>query len=138
MVLTEMRASDLISIFPDANLVGDKNFVIKGVGAAATAAPDSVCFIEAEKYLEGFRKSASRAWIISPKIFETLDKKIKEERVFFVTEKPYDSFVRLVNHLFPPKKVKGGVHESAVVSASAKVDSTAHIGAHVVIEEGVQ
>jgi len=131
-----MKASEVVSIFPDANLVGDKNFVIKGVGAAATAASDSVCFIEAEKYLEGFKKSASRAWIISPKIFESLDQKTKDERVFFVTEKPYNSFVKLVNHLFPAKKITPGIHSSAVISPSAHVDPTAHIGPHVIVDAG--
>ena len=133
-----MRASDLLGIFPDARLVGDKDFVIMGVGAAATAAPDSVCFIEAEKYLEGFKKSASRAWIITPNIFDSLEQKIKDERIFFVTEKPYNSFVKLVNHLFPPKKIRAGIHPAAFVDSSAIVDPTAQIHAHVTIEAGAK
>ncbi len=133
-----MRACDLISIFPDARLVGDKDFVIKGVGAASTAAPDSICFIEAEKYLEGFRKSASRAWIISPQIFDSLEQRIKNERIFFVTEKPYDSFVRLVNHLFPARKSKPGIHPMAFVDPSADVHATAEIHAHATVEGGAK
>lgn len=133
-----MRAFELISIIPDARLVGDKDFVIKGVGAASTAASDSVCFIEAEKYLDGFRKSASRAWIISPPIFDSLDQKIKDERVFFVTEKPYNSFVKLVDHLFPAKKSKPGIHPTAFVDPRAVVDPTAQIHAHVNVEAGVK
>jgi UDP-3-O-[3-hydroxymyristoyl] glucosamine N-acyltransferase len=55
-----------------------------------------------------------------------------------VADDPYLAYARISNYMFPPSKIQPGRHESAVVAASAVIDSTAWIGAGVVVEEGAQ
>jgi UDP-3-O-[3-hydroxymyristoyl] glucosamine N-acyltransferase len=54
-----------------------------------------------------------------------------------LTDNPYLAYARAARLLFPPLACEPGIHPSAVVAASAKLDHSAHIGACAVIGEDV-
>jgi UDP-3-O-[3-hydroxymyristoyl] glucosamine N-acyltransferase len=100
------KVSDLVlKLAPSKIHVVGFDLVITGVGAPGIGAPDFICFIEAEKYLESFKKSSCRAWLITPEIFSRLPNELTAEKIFLITDKPYLNFVRIVNLFHPPPKV---------------------------------
>jgi UDP-3-O-[3-hydroxymyristoyl] glucosamine N-acyltransferase len=133
------KVSDLVlKLAPSKIHVVGFDLVITGVGAPGIGAPDFICFIEAEKYLESFKKSSCRAWLITPEIFSRLPNELTAEKIFLITDKPYLNFVRIVNLFHPPPKVRPGIHSTAIIHPTAQVHPTAQIEAHVVIQGHVK
>jgi UDP-3-O-[3-hydroxymyristoyl] glucosamine N-acyltransferase len=138
--MASFKISELVQKLAPSQVrvVGDDGFSITGVGAPGIGAPDFICFIESEKYLDGFKKSPCRTWLITEEIFSQLVPELKSEKIFLITDKPYLQFVRVVNFFHPPKKVSPGIHPTAFIDPLAFVDPTAQIGAHVVISPGAK
>ena len=107
---------------------GDPSLVLRGFAPADRAQPGDLTFAENENYLARAEQSAASAIIIDGPI--TTSRKtiirVANARVAFAKALPL---------FFPEPAFAAGVHPTAIVPASAQVDSTAHIGPHCIVGE---
>jgi len=112
-------------------VIGDASIVLTGFAAAGSAKQGDLTFAENETFFARAEESAASAVLVAGNY--TPDKKIlirvPNARIAFAT---------VLQLFFPEPPFSAGVHPTAIVAASAKVDSTAHIGPYCVIGENVQ
>jgi UDP-3-O-[3-hydroxymyristoyl] glucosamine N-acyltransferase len=108
---------------------GNPARVVRGVRSLDAAGPDDLSFLTAAKYHDQARTSRAGALLVG-----------REE-----PELPHDQLVcadapwalgELLRHFHPAAAAVPGIHPSAVVAASAAVDSTATVGPQAVVGEG--
>lgn len=112
-------------------VLGDGNLSLTGFAPATTAKPGDLTFAENETFFLKAEQSAASAILIDGP-FTSMKKvliKVPNARIAFAKVLPF---------FFPEKKFAAGVHPTAVIDSSAKVDASAHIGPHCVISEGVK
>ncbi len=110
---------------------GDPSLVLKGFAPADRAQPGDLTFAENENYFARAAQSAAAAILVDGP-FECSHKsliRVPNARV---------AFARVLPLFFPEPVFAPGIHATAVVAASAKVDPSAHIGAHCVLGEDVR
>jgi UDP-3-O-[3-hydroxymyristoyl] glucosamine N-acyltransferase len=112
-------------------VVGDASLVLRGFAPADRAQPGDLTFAENENYFARAEQSAASTIIIdgpSASSRKTLIR-VPNARV---------AFAKVLPLFFPEPVFAAGVHPTAIVPASARVDSTAHIGPYCVLGEKVQ
>ena len=112
-------------------VVGDASLEITGFSPADRSRPGDLTFAENDSYLQRAESSAAAAVIIeravrpSPKVLI----RVPNARV---------AFARVLPLFFPEKAFAPGIHATAVVADSARIDATAHIGPGCVVGERAQ
>jgi UDP-3-O-[3-hydroxymyristoyl] glucosamine N-acyltransferase len=112
-------------------VLGDANATLKGFATADRAQAGDLTFAENETYFARAEKSAATA-IIADKRFTSTHKiliRVPDARI---------AFAKTLALFFPEPKFAAGIHPTAVIAASAHVDSNAHIGPFCVIGERVR
>jgi UDP-3-O-[3-hydroxymyristoyl] glucosamine N-acyltransferase len=112
-------------------VLGDANATLKGFAPADRAQTGDLTFAENETYFARAEKSAATA-IIADKRFASTHKiliRVPDARI---------AFAKTLALFFPEPKFAAGIHPTAVIAASAHVDSNAHIGPFCVIGERVR
>ena len=115
----------------DGEVVGDATATLKGFAPAASAKPGDLTFAENEDYFARAEQSAATA-IIADERFKSAKKiliRVPDARI---------AFAKAMALFFPERTYTAGIHPTAVIAASAKVDATAHIGPHCVVGERVK
>jgi UDP-3-O-[3-hydroxymyristoyl] glucosamine N-acyltransferase len=112
-------------------VLGDTSLVLKGFAPADRAQPGDLTFAENESYFARAEQSAASAIIIdSP---ATTSRKtlirVPNARV---------AFAKVLPLFFPEPACAAGIHPTAIVPASARVDPTAHIGPYCILGEMVR
>jgi UDP-3-O-[3-hydroxymyristoyl] glucosamine N-acyltransferase len=116
----------------DAQVVGDPATVLKGFAPADRAQPGDLTFAENETYFARADQSAASAIILDGPFSSTTGKvliKVANARV---------AFARALPMFFPEPEPPAGIHPTAIVSSSARIDPTAHIGPYCVIGDNVK
>jgi UDP-3-O-[3-hydroxymyristoyl] glucosamine N-acyltransferase len=109
-------------------VLGDATATLKGFAPAASAKPGDLTFAENEDYFARAEQSAATAIIA--------DGRFKSDRKILIrVPNARIAFARAMELFFPERTWAAGIHPTAVVAASAKVDATAHIGPHCVVGE---
>src|SRR5947209_9271274 len=111
-------------------VVGDGNLLIKGIASVESAGAGEIAFIEDRKLLDSAR-SSSASCLIVPEGAHV------EAACVIEAKHPKLAFALIAELLHPPKHRKPAIHPTAIVAASASVDESAFIGAHVEIGERV-
>ncbi len=109
-------------------VLGDGAAVLKGFAPAEHAKAGDLTFAENDEYFARAEQSAATA-IIADKRFSSAKKiliRVPNARI---------AFAKALALFFPERTYPAGVHPTAVVAKSAKVDATAHIGPHCVVGE---
>src|ERR1039457_734552 len=104
-------------------VAGDASAVLKNFAPAERAQSGDLTFAENEDYFARAEQSAATA-IIADKRFSSAKQsliRVPNARV---------AFAKALALFFPDKKFPAGIHPSAVVPPSAKIDPTAHVGPH--------
>jgi UDP-3-O-[3-hydroxymyristoyl] glucosamine N-acyltransferase len=112
-----------------AELHGDPDTVVNGLATLQSAKPGQVSFLSNRKYRRYLRQTQASAVIITQ---EDLDECPVSA---LVVDDPYLTYASVVSLLHPDTEYVPGIHPSAVISPSAKIDSSVSIGANVVIED---
>jgi UDP-3-O-[3-hydroxymyristoyl] glucosamine N-acyltransferase len=111
-------------------VVGDGKAVLKKFAMIDTAQPGDLTFAENEEFFARAVQSAATA-IITDKRFSS-DKKtlihVPNTRV---------AFAKALAAFFPDRAFPAGIHPTAVVAPTVKIDASAHIGPHCVVGERV-
>jgi len=114
----------------EGEIVGDGTVVLKGFAPTDRAQTGDLTFAENENYFARAEQSGASA-IIAPATFSSARKtviRVTDARV---------AFARVLPLFFPEPTFAPGIHPTAVVAASARIDPTAHVGPKCVVGEHV-
>ncbi|MCY4473149.1 MAG: UDP-3-O-(3-hydroxymyristoyl)glucosamine N-acyltransferase [Kistimonas sp.] len=120
-----------LASFLQAQIQGDPAVVITGLSSLQDAGPGSLSFLANPGYKKYLADTQAGAVIVRSEDVAAL-----QGRNALIVSDPYLAFAR-TSHLFAVEdESSSGVHPSAIVSASAKVDAGAWIGPGVIVEAG--
>jgi len=110
---------------------GSPETEISGLNGIEQAGPGELTFVSNPKYAAAARSTHASAVIVSED-FPSIP------TAMLRSKDPYLSFARALELFHKPTPYSPGVHVTAIVHASAKIGSTAHIGPYVVVGEDVE
>jgi UDP-3-O-[3-hydroxymyristoyl] glucosamine N-acyltransferase len=123
------------------HLHGDAGALIKGIAPLSQATASDISFISNPKYEQEMLGSKAGCIIVG----KHLEQAAKSRGACIVTDQPYVYFARLTQYwkqqlllLHTNDGLRGSIHTTAVVDASAVIDKTATIGALCVVEAGAR
>jgi len=112
-------------------VLGDAALVLKGFAPADRAQPGNLTFAENESYFARADQSAASAIIIDGTATSSRKTLIRVPNARI-------AFAKVLPLFFPEPVFAAGIHPTAIVPASARVDPTAHIGPHCILGEKVR
>jgi UDP-3-O-[3-hydroxymyristoyl] glucosamine N-acyltransferase len=115
-----------------AELHGQPDAEVSRIDSLASADADSLCFFADKKYRSALKATKAGAVILAPE-----DRDLCPVAAI-VSADPYLTYARAARLLHPPGEWVPGRHPSAVISAAARIDPSAHIGPAVVVEDGTE
>ena len=110
-----------------ATLEGDPARVIRGVAPLDSAGPEHVSFLVNARYSRAAVQSAAGAVVVGREV-EGLPQALLR------VESPQMALIALLRLFHPAPPAAAGIHATAVVAGSARVDPTAFVGACAVVE----
>jgi len=113
-------------------LKGDPDRRVTHVGTLAGADAAALTFLANPRYRRQLPDTKAGAVVLEPKLAD------EAPGAALLAENPYATYARIAAVLHPPPVAPAGVHPTAVVAATARIDATAAIGPKVVIEDGVE
>jgi UDP-3-O-[3-hydroxymyristoyl] glucosamine N-acyltransferase len=111
--------------------IGDASTALTGFAPAANAKAGDLTFAENETYFARAEESAAAA-ILVDKAFQS------DKKIIIRVPNARVAFAKVLPLFFPEPQFAPGIHPSAIIAASAQVDSSAHIGPHCVVGERVR
>lgn len=112
-----------------AELRGQADLTITGMATLQEAGPSHLSFLANAQYRKFLAASEAGAVLLTPADAEGFSGNA------LVLANPYLAYAQLSHQFDPKPKGVPGVHPTAVIAASAKVDPSACVGPYVVIEE---
>jgi UDP-3-O-[3-hydroxymyristoyl] glucosamine N-acyltransferase len=112
-------------------VVGDGALALTGFAPADRAQPGDLTFAENESYFARAEASAASAILVGGAL-------TSQKKVLIRVANPRIAFAKVLPLFFPEPAFPPGIHASAIVAASAKVDPTAHIGSHCIVGENAR
>ena len=106
---------------------GDEDRPVLGVAGIESAGPDQITFVSNPKYAALARTTAAAAVLVEPEFPVLPD--VPTLRI----ANPYLAFARAVEMFYQAPRYPAGVHPTAVVDRSARLEANCHVGAYVVI-----
>ncbi|MGH7971632.1 MAG: UDP-3-O-(3-hydroxymyristoyl)glucosamine N-acyltransferase, partial [Limisphaerales bacterium] len=112
-------------------VLGEPSTVLTGFAPADRAQPGDLTFAENEKYFVRAEQSAASAVIVDGPF-------TSNRKVLIRVAEARVAFAKVMPLFFPDPTFAPGIHPTAVVPASARIDPTAHIGPYCVLGEDVR
>ena len=112
-------------------VVGDAKVILKGFALAQHAQAGDLTLAENEDYFARAEQSAATAVIADNRFSSTRKTLIRVPNARI-------AFAKAMALFFPDRTYAAGIHPTAVVASSARVDAGAHIGPHCVVGERVK
>ncbi len=110
----------------DAELIGDPNLRVRGLGSLETAEPHQLSHLSSATYRPALAATRAGAVLLKPEDAEACPVPA------LVCSNPYLAFAR-ASQLFSEPDLPPGIHPTASVHPSASVDQTARIGAYTIV-----
>ena len=111
-------------------LVGDPCAAVTHVATLANAGPQSLSFLANPAYRAELEATGAGAVVLRADHADICPVPV------LISHDPYGTYARIAGVLHPPASFPPGIHETAVVSASAEVAASAYIAAHAIIGDG--
>ncbi len=127
MTLTTAEIAKLLA----GEVLGDATVTLTGFAKADAAQPGDLTFAETDEFFTAAENSAATAIIAGKTATST-------KKIVIRVANPRIAFAKVLAIFCPEPAFAAGIHPSAVVAASAQIDSTAHIGPHCVVGERVK
>src|SRR5271163_2202363 len=102
-------------------VVGDGNAALKSFAPAEHAQAGDLTFAENEDYFARAEQSAATA-IITDKHFTS------SRKILIRVPNARIAFAKALALFFPEQKFNAGIHPTAAIAPSAKIDTSAHVG----------
>src|SRR5689334_2838098 len=109
-----------------AEVMGDASLVLSGFAPADRAQPGDLTFAENENYFARAEQSAASAIIVDGSFTSS-------RKVLIRAPNARIAFAKVLPLFFPEPVLPAGIHPTAIVSGSAQIDATAHIGPYCVV-----
>lgn len=113
-----LKVKEIASLI-QASVIGNGDFLAKGLNELHVVRDGDVCFVDHPKYYNTVLNSPASVIIINKKIDPPIGK------VLLLHHKPFDAFISLIQHFRPFE------------SSGASISSTANIGENTIIQPGV-
>jgi UDP-3-O-[3-hydroxymyristoyl] glucosamine N-acyltransferase len=126
-----MPTASEIAKYLDGEVLGDGHAILNSFAPADRAQPGDLTFAENEDFFARAEQSAATAIIADQRFSST-------QKIVIRVPNARIAFAKVLALFFPEPKFPAGIHPTAVIAASAKIDPTAHIGPHCVVGERVQ
>ena len=123
-------AAEIANVLGGA-VIGDPALVLKGFAPADRAQPGDLTFAENENYFARADQSAASAVIVDGDF-------TSNQKVLIRVANARVAFAKVLPLFFPEPTFAPGIHSTAIVAATARVDATAYIGPYCIVGEGVQ
>ena len=114
-----------------AEILGDASLLLKRFASADRAQSGDLTFAENESYLARAEQSAASAIIIDGPT-------ISSRKTLIRVPNARVAFAKVLPLFFPEPAFAAGIHPTAILAASARVDATAHIGPYCILGEKVR
>jgi UDP-3-O-[3-hydroxymyristoyl] glucosamine N-acyltransferase len=125
----------LLSELADAlqlELIGDPNISIERVAGLEQAGAHDISFYTGARHKPALMASRAAAVILSA----------GDSALFrgnkLISDNPYASYARIAQKLYPRQRRAAGIHETAFIDATARIDPSASIAQNVVVEAGAE
>ena len=105
---------------------------LEGVATLAGAGPGQLAFLANRAYRRELAGTRAAAVVLAPEDADACPVPV------LISDRPYATFAAAARLLVPPPAPRRGVHATAVIDPSARVDETAWIGPHSVVEPGAR
>src|SRR5882762_9669948 len=112
-------------------LRGDPDARVERVAALAKADERSIAFLANPRYRAQLAATRAGAVVLNPASAEQCPTAVLS------CENPYATFARIATILHPLSQLEPGVHPSAVMEASARIDPSAQVGAYTIVGPNV-
>jgi len=113
------------------DVVGDPTLELHRFAPADRAQPGDLTFAENQDYFNRAEQSAASAIIVDGEFSSG-------RKVLIRVPNSRVAFAKVLPLFFPEPVFAPGVHPTAIIAASAKVDLTAHVGPYCVIDDSVR
>ena len=114
-----------------AELIGDANKVITGVGTLQNATADDISFLANSKYRHYLKETAAGCVIVSP-----ADAAEVSTNALVIAD-TYVAYAKTASLLYPEERTDIGIHPTAVIGTDTVIADSAKIAAQVVIGTNV-
>lgn len=111
-------------------VIGDGSVALTGFASADRARAGDLTFAEKESYFAAAEASAAAAILVAGEFTSAAKVLIRVANARIAAAK-------LLPLFFPTVAPAAGVHATATIASSAKIDATAHVGPHCVVGENV-
>lgn len=115
----------------DGEVLGDPTLILKGFAPADRAQSGDLTFAENEGYFARAEQSAASAIIVDAAFAST-------RKVLIRVPNSRLAFAKVLPLFFPEPTFAPGIHSTAILSATAQVDPTAHIGPYCVLGDNAR
>jgi UDP-3-O-[3-hydroxymyristoyl] glucosamine N-acyltransferase len=112
-------------------VVGDGALALTGFAPADRAQPGDLTFAENEGYFARAEASAASAILVGGAL-------TSQKKVLIRVANARIAFAKVLPLFFPEPAFPPGIHPTAIVAASAKIDPTAHVGPHCIVGENAR
>lgn len=125
-----MKLANIASALGASLENADPNTEINGVAGIEEAAAGQITFVANPKYAADARTTRAAAVIVAED-FPAIPTGLLRSK------NPYLAFARAIKLFYKSPNYEPGIHQTAVISASATLGANAHIGPYVVVEDDV-
>ena len=116
----------------DATVALAGGLSLRGIAPLQTATPDTVSFLDNRRYVDALKATRAGAVLVHP----TQASHVPPGTIAIRTTQPYLAWARVAALFHPAPPARPGIHPSAVVDPTARVDASAEIGPLAVIGAG--
>jgi UDP-3-O-[3-hydroxymyristoyl] glucosamine N-acyltransferase len=131
MQRTAYRLADIAARF-GGRVLGNADLLIDQVATLDSAQQQQITFLASSRYRAQLATTHAAAVIVGEADADAT------QLARIVCDNPYAYFARVSALLNPMPQVVSGIHPSVVIEADAQIDTTAHIGPHVVVGAGAK
>jgi UDP-3-O-[3-hydroxymyristoyl] glucosamine N-acyltransferase len=111
-----------------------QDLLLEGVAPLQLAGPHEVSFLDNRQYASTLEQTLAGAVIVHP----DMQARVPAATVPIVTTEPYAGWARVAALFHPVPPISPGIHPTAIVAESAKVDPTAEVGPLSIIEAAAE
>ncbi len=108
--------------------------LIQGIAPLQSAGPEQISFLDNRRYGAALAASRAGAVLVQPQ----MQARVPAGCIAILTAEPYAAWARVAALFHPPPPSAPGVHPSAVVDGTARIDPAAEIGPLAVIGAGAE
>jgi UDP-3-O-[3-hydroxymyristoyl] glucosamine N-acyltransferase len=106
--------------------------MFSGVAPLQSAEPNQVSFLDNRRYASALEHTMAGAVIVHPDMLA----RVPDATIAIITPAAYEAWARVAALFHPAPPNCPGIHRSAIVDPTARIDPSAEIGPYVVVEAG--